>query len=440
MDKSLNSGQMNTSLTPNFGTHTNFPGAGLQGTGNNVQTAAPISAPLPSGFVTMDASPGETLGFCQVAKAEEATSIGPSKKTGGLITLLNRKGDEPVIAPPQPAQGPPWIIGYFIYDADTHDLIDFIKPRIQKLGAAAGENILLMAIGDPAQSDDFYKENRSETLVKHDHVASAKYKKEIAALGSELFLKMREVDVLKTELKVDEEALPCLAFTTAPFWYPIVIMHIDPQWYRYPEVATAFSKLLTKWLDELDFEEMVSEGITNRDILNKFRFKLMEWKDVLASDLNDVLLHEQSLRKHGHYCRAITEEGEKLLSLHEFQHLEETDYNMFFNGFDRRFRHYDKDKVDKSGRLRPGESKMFIKIIGKNGLTRIEDVRVSSGQSPAAARQMFKRLKLALDTMNEQHQGLVFESMKLLSSERWQYKFAPPAHYKYCLIIPRQMR
>lgn len=248
--------------------------------------------------------PSEKKSFERVAKASFIDKIGPSPTSNhnsvSLVfnsTKTEEKRNKPKIEP-EIALGPPWFKAVILYDGDSYEIHEFFQQRIHDIGDVSGKFIHFMDIGFPPQSDRNYEEIRSGGLAKQDEISAAGYKNDVEAIDSEKQYKLKELKSLVKELEINPDQLPCIVFLTTPDWSPPAVFKLNINWFSDERVVKIFSKQLQKWLRELPQKKLITPGISNKDLSERFTDELAKYKKHFDEMINHYIQSSRSSSTH----------------------------------------------------------------------------------------------------------------------------------------------
>lgn len=169
------------------------------------------------------------------------------------------------------------------------------------------------------------------------------------------------------------------------------------------------------------------------DALASDDIRLVSLGDLLAERTFDLQLIEEleAPPPADAYCSVVTQEGKGFLKEHEYRALFETrrDYDMFIDGFTRRV--WKRTGAGKSveEKLTPSELEVLVAYI-------------RSGKARRPARfnstiKVFETARRKVDVKTGRYIWRAFTTHRTPANPSMkQYQFAPPAGFKFCLILP----
>ena len=159
-----------------------------------------------------------------------------------------------------------------------------------------------------------------------------------------------------------------------------------------------------------------------------------------ADDIARVLEGSAPYRKipAGSYCRMVTREGPAYMARPDYEAfvLKAPLYDLLIDGvrmkvFTRRGR-----RMVRRSRLTPGEFVMISEYILTGAILHPCRTRVGRKRTPEAARKLFDRARLKVDTRYGRYRYRIFRFHKATDANRSGYEFVPTKGMRYCLIVP----
>jgi hypothetical protein len=179
---------------------------------------------------------------------------------------LDKRPHEVAVSPDELAEGAPDLHVYLLPGGRAHELSETFlrwKPDLERV---TGHPILITIVGDNEQGGDLYKQLRTERLRLADEEASATYR---AKLKSQLGTPRAEIDVdasvalgIADMLQIPSERIPCLAWSTYPDLYPVLLLPVRKEWYQDKQTRDRFAEALYRWFKAGCYLRRVRPGMT----------------------------------------------------------------------------------------------------------------------------------------------------------------------------------
>ena len=177
---------------------------------------------------------------------------------------------------PQPPAGPPYLIGFPLYDwcsEELHNLIDGFSVQLDK---ATGTNVLLQLVANPNELCSVYETMRSLALAKGD-AAGAKAYLERLKRGTTGHDRGVEVVKLAELLKIQPSQLPCIAFLSFPPSLPAGILSVKREWISTREKQIRFAKELERFFGSFNIQYLLKDAPTNVELIKVFEKQINGW-------------------------------------------------------------------------------------------------------------------------------------------------------------------
>jgi hypothetical protein len=196
-----------------------------------------------------------------------------------MSALIPSKSPPALKVSRKPPIGPPFLVGFPLYDGHDEKLHDVLNRLAIQLDEATGINVLIELVGNPSELYDLYNILRSSDLVRQDAIEmKARIKRLKSDNRSDSYDRRMEVHKLAEYLSVRPDQLPCIAFLSFPLSLPVGIFSVKKEWISTYEEQERFATALVEYfMSHFDIRLHLNRVPTNVELVKVFETDINRW-------------------------------------------------------------------------------------------------------------------------------------------------------------------
>jgi len=152
------------------------------------------------------------------------------------------------------------LLGIPVVDGHSEELIDWYERCLPDLDEAAGPEIDFRCIGDPGRSGPVHQSLLTPEERERDARDAAFYVESVHQTGRGRAHRLDGMKQLRQMLRLESDAIPCVAFVRPGETEVVGLLRIAPHWYGTRSAGQAFARCLCAWLGRKDVKKVATDG------------------------------------------------------------------------------------------------------------------------------------------------------------------------------------
>lgn len=265
----------------------------------NVPVSPANSRPAaPSQPLTREGQGGSERGLVHAPGPKDALRISPNEPGPGARLGIDQDPGAVLTRSPVPelAAGPPWVVGYLLYDGRHPALVEYFRHNRRILGKAAGEEVLLVGVGHPRHFDEAFEQMGGDKFIDaYKSMMAPIYEQLVNEFGQEKDVAIDGTEKLAELLGVSYEQLPCIRFLSHPRTMEDVGIGLPLTLVDSVDKHRQVTEVLVPELGRLRKAGLFEEGMSNEAVMKKLR----SWASDVETRLRVRAPDEQASQEDG---------------------------------------------------------------------------------------------------------------------------------------------